>query len=241
MPVSLQNVPFFRPRADSRQMLATTFSPKMPWSHELFARDDDAVLTNDDFYRHFGDLEDAKDQDATPKGLHDQWRFTPSLMDPNSFAFSTFANQPPAYYTPTSGGVNTLYHSQAGDLHTPGMGMNIVTPLSLPQTAHALPASNVNLSLHHYQPQLLQPHQFENAATYTSQQLFAPSSFLQHKDSGYEAMSQSPQQSPRKAEAGMTVPGASISGARNADGRMAAAPPGPRAAKWVASPFGLLD
>jgi hypothetical protein len=193
-------------------------------SYELFARkhDDDDVLTIDDSFRHFGDLEDSKDHDATPKGLHDQWKFTPSLMDPNSFAFSTFANQPPGYYTPTPGGVNTLFHSQAGDLHTPGMGMNIGTPLSLPQTANALAAANVNVSLQHYQPHLVQPHQFEHVSNYAPQQVFAPSSFLQHKDSGYEAMSQSPQQSPMKADLGMLPPRPGISLTQLADSGISA-------------------
>ncbi len=200
----------------------------MPSSHDLLATDEDDaddVLTNGDFFRHFGDLDDTKDHDATPKGLHDNWRFTPSLMDPNSFAFSSFANQPPGYYTPTPGGVNTLYHSQAGDLHTPGMGMNIGTPLSLPPSANILSAANVHVPLQHYQPHLLQPHQFENVPNYAPQQVFAPSSFLQHKDSGYEAMSQSPQpaqQSPVKAELGMLPPGANISMAPTVEGAISA-------------------
>ncbi|KAF2805255.1 uncharacterized protein BDZ99DRAFT_574850 [Mytilinidion resinicola] len=58
--------------------------------------------------------EDIKD--PTPRGSHDSWRFSPSLLDPNSFSFNSFANQPPGYYTPTPGGVGTLYHNQASDL-----------------------------------------------------------------------------------------------------------------------------
>lgn len=204
---------------------------KMSTSHALFVQeDDDVVLTDDDSIRHFGSIDEPKDQDATPKALHDHWRFTPSLMDPNSFAFSTFANQPPAYDSPTPGGVNTLYHSQAGDLHTPGMGMNIGTPLSLPQTAHALAPPHVNIPLQHYHAHLLHPHQFENVAHYPPQEVFAPSSFLQHKDSGYEAMSQSPQRSPTKAEVGVIDRSANMSAAQNVDSRIAAHP-GPMAAK----------
>ena len=178
-----------------------------------------AVLTNDVFPRHFADLEEAKEHDATPKGLHEQWRFTPSLMDPNSFAFTAFANQPPGYYTPTPGGLNTLYHSQAGDLHTPGMGMNLGTPLSLPHTSNILSATHPNVSLQHYQPHLLQPHQFEHLPNYAPQQVFGPS-FLQHKDSGYEAMSQSPHDTPAKAEMGM-LPGPNMSIAQSAERGMA--------------------
>jgi hypothetical protein len=202
--------------------VSSSFSPpNMLSPHDTAAKEEVEVLTSDDYFRHFGDVDDNKDHDATPKGLHDQWRFTPSLMDPNSFAFSTFANQPPGYYTPTPGGVNTLYHSQAGDLHTPGMGMNIGTPLSLPQTANALPTVNVNVALQNYQPHLLQPHQFENVPNYAPQQVFAPSSFLQHKDSGYEAMSQSPHQSPHsKVDMGMIPPGSAMSLGQTADSAM---------------------
>jgi hypothetical protein len=147
--------------------------------------------TTDYFARHFGDLEDVKDHDATPKGLHDTWRLTPSLMDPNSFSFSAFANQPPGYYTPTPGGINTLYHSAAGDLHTPGMGMN--TPLSMPHSIHSLQAQDPGLALHHFNPQLVHHGQFHDPYGHHQQQpqqplhqqqSFAPSQFL-HQDSGY--------------------------------------------------------
>jgi len=40
-------------------------------------------------YSHFGDDHELKDLDPTPRGNQEQWRFTPSLLDPNSFAFST--------------------------------------------------------------------------------------------------------------------------------------------------------
>ena len=182
-------------------------------SRQVIAKECDDMLTDDGLFRHLGEVEETKDHDATPKGLPDNWRFTPSLMDPNSFAFSSFANLPPGYYTPTPGGVNTLYHSQAGDLHTPGMGVNVGTPLSLPQTAHSLSAANINAPMQHFQPSLLQPHHFDSVSDYAPHQVFAPSSFLQHKDSGYEAMSQSPHQTPHpKAEIiGMHPPSGNIS------------------------------
>ena len=148
--------------------------------------DDDILTPHDLFFRHF-EAEDLKDHEVTPKGFQDHWRFTPSLMDPNSFAFASFANQPPGYYTPTPGGMNTLYHSQAGDLHTPGMGMNVGTPLSLPQTAHGMHADSA-VDMHQFHPQLLQQHQFHDPfAQPQTQTSFAPSSFV-HQDSGYEAM-----------------------------------------------------
>ncbi|KAI9052576.1 hypothetical protein LZ554_003919 [Drepanopeziza brunnea f. sp. 'monogermtubi'] len=143
--------------------------------------------------------EDMKDLDPTPRAQHEPWRFTPSLLDPNSFAFSAFANQPPGYYTPTPGGTNTLYHNQAGDLHTPGMGMGmgLGTPLSLPTSADGL-ATNPMMGMSAYGHQM--PHQFHNYNPFSNsqqqhmqqqhqhqQQSFAPSSFV-HQDTGYETM-----------------------------------------------------
>jgi hypothetical protein len=137
--------------------------------------------------------EDIKDQDPTPRAQHEPWRFTPSLLDPNSFAFTTFANQPPGYYTPTPGGTNTLYHNQAGDLHTPGMGMGmgigLGTPFSMPATevgVHPGPVMDFSSYGH------MQPHPFQNYNPFTAQPQpqqpsYAPSSFV-HRDTGYETM-----------------------------------------------------
>jgi hypothetical protein len=158
-------------------------------------------LATDYFARPFDAVDDGKDVDTTPKPFADTWRLTPSLMDPNSFAFAAFANQPPGYYTPTPGGFNTLYHSQAGDLHTPGMGMN--TPLSLPHSIHGLHAPEQNMHMQHFNPQMLHhPHLFPDPFGHHHQQqqqqqqvppqAFAPHAFLQHQDSGYVAMDESP-------------------------------------------------
>merc|ERR1711981_1030977 len=151
--------------------------------------------------------EDIKDLDPTPRAQHEPWRFTPSLLDPNSFAFSAFANQPPGYYTPTPGGTNTLYHNQAGDLHTPGMGMGmgLGTPLSLPTSADGMHASTMmDMSafshqmppqFHNYNPfgapqQQHHHHQQQHHAQHHhQQQSYAPSSFV-HQDTGYETMEQ---------------------------------------------------
>ncbi|KAG6016549.1 hypothetical protein E4U43_003544 [Claviceps pusilla] len=149
------------------------------------------------------------DQDPTPRASHEPWRFTPSLLDPNSYAFNAFANAPPGYYTPTPGGSNTLFHSQAGDLHTPTLGAGgIGTPLSLPtsgDTIDTIPSSAAVLDMAGFQP--LQPHQFHhfNPFVQTAQpppplpppppplsqppQAYAPSSFV-HQDTGYETMEQ---------------------------------------------------
>jgi CP2 transcription factor len=102
--------------------------------------------------------------DPTPRAnTVDQFRFTPSLLDPNSFAFSSFANQPPGYYTPTPGGTNTIYHPQAGDLHTPGFSMGLGTPLSMPTSEAGISGSQASTgNLHGFNPQALAPHIFQN-------------------------------------------------------------------------------
>ncbi|KAH8757379.1 CP2 transcription factor [Diaporthe sp. PMI_573] len=149
------------------------------------------------------------DRDPTPRASNEPWRFTPSLMDPNSFAFANFANAPPGYYTPTPGGTNTLYHPQAGDLHTPTLfGMGLGTPLSMPTTEAAMqsgpgsgPGPNpspamMNISGFHHGPANLHPAQFHQQQQFNpfvqphpQQQSFAPSTFV-HQDTGYETMDQ---------------------------------------------------
>lgn len=71
-----------------------------------------------------------KVNDTTPRAAQDL-RFTPSFVDPNSLSYMNFPAQQSGYYTPNSEGLGPLFHSQAGDLHTPGMSM--ITPMSLTQ------------------------------------------------------------------------------------------------------------
>ncbi|KUI71964.1 hypothetical protein VM1G_07957 [Cytospora mali] len=142
------------------------------------------------------------DQDPTPRATNEPWRFTPSLIDPGSFSFSTFANAPSGYYTPTPGGTNTLYHPQAGDLHTPTLafGMGLGTPLSMPTTDAALQSAGpamMEMPGFHPGPPGLHPSQFHQPPPHFNpfvqphphQQSFAPSSFV-HQDTGYETMDQ---------------------------------------------------
>ncbi|KAF2470406.1 uncharacterized protein BDR25DRAFT_325644 [Lindgomyces ingoldianus] len=142
--------------------------------------------------RHFSDHEDIKDLDPTPRGNNEPWRFTPSLLDPNSFAFASFANQPPGYYTPTPGGTNTLYHSSAGDLHTPGFSFGLGTPLSLPTSESGVHAGHPAPSghLHGFNPHAIGTHHhFQNQNPFALQPqhapAFAPHQFT-HGPSAYE-------------------------------------------------------
>lgn len=117
------------------------------------------------------------------------------MLDPHNFSFNAgFANQAPGYYTPTPGGTNTLYHSQAGDLHTPNLGlaMGLGTPLSLPTSEGGMSAAPAMMDLSHFQPGM-PPHQFQQQPfnpflqPTPPQASFAPSSFVHH-DTGYETM-----------------------------------------------------
>ncbi|KIN01035.1 hypothetical protein OIDMADRAFT_28740 [Oidiodendron maius Zn] len=141
--------------------------------------------------------EDAKDLDPTPRAQPDPWRFTPSLLDPNSLAFTSFANQPPNYYTPPHGGNNALFHSQAGDLHTPGLGvsMGIDPPLSQAASVDGLPGGTMldMSAFSHMPPQFQNYNPFGDPNQHPQhehqQTSFAPSSFVRH-DTGYETMEQ---------------------------------------------------
>ncbi|KAI5466456.1 CP2 transcription factor-domain-containing protein [Mariannaea sp. PMI_226] len=132
-----------------------------------------------------------RDQDPTPRATNDPWRFTPSLLDPNSLSFANFANAPPGYYTPTPGGTNTLFHPQAGDLHTPtlGLGMGLGTPLSMPTSGGVMQNGVGVMGMPGLQT--LQPNQFHHFNPFIqappAQPAFAPSTFV-HQDSTYESM-----------------------------------------------------
>ncbi|KAK4143097.1 CP2 transcription factor-domain-containing protein [Dichotomopilus funicola] len=134
-----------------------------------------------------------RDQDPTPRASNDPWRFTPSLLDPASFSFAQFANQAPGYYTPTPGGTNTIYHPQAGDLHTPtlGLGMGLGTPLSMPHSGGAVHSGAGTMDMAAFQG--FHPQQFPQFNAFiqppAAQASFAPSSFI-HQDTGYETMDQ---------------------------------------------------
>ncbi|KAI9809645.1 MAG: hypothetical protein M1825_000077 [Sarcosagium campestre] len=140
------------------------------------------------------DSAEHKDGEATPKGNHDLWRFTPSLLDPNSFAFASFANQPPGYYTPTPGGTNTIYHNQAGDLHTPSMGFGAGTPLSMPtsETAVSLAAS---IEMPAFTLHNMHGHHFNSFDPFAQPTSFAPSHF-QNQPTDYEPLNASGNVSP---------------------------------------------
>lgn len=114
------------------------------------------------------------------------------------------SNQP-GFYTP--GGMNTVYHNQsAGDLHTPGLAFHLGTPLSMPLpdgALHAAPTFDIP-GLH---PHIFHQNTFEPTHLFPEQTF--PPSMLVHKDSGYEAASESPENAdgtPEMRKDSYTVP-----------------------------------
>ena len=131
-----------------------------------------------------------RDQDPTPRASNEPWRFTPTLLDPASFTFN-FANY--NYYTATTpGGTNTLYHPQAGDLHTPTLGLGMGTPLSMATSGAAMQpgTTSMDMSFNNGFPLPQFPNQFNPFVPTTEPQpSLAPSHFLS-QNSGFEAMDQ---------------------------------------------------
>jgi hypothetical protein len=84
------------------------------------------------------------DMDPTPKAGA-PFRFTPSLLDPNSSAFAAFAAQPPGYYTPTPGAASLAFQSY--DLPVSRHSFETNTPESL--THHSQDAMPTHAMFQH--------------------------------------------------------------------------------------------
>lgn len=127
------------------------------------------------------------ENDGTLHGGHDM-RFAPTFVDPNSLSFMNSMSQQTGYYTPNSGGLGTVFHNQAGDLHTPNLGLNLMSPLSLgnQMSSANLSADGSSMGIdpfsQHYMPQ-----QYHNPQPFAPQATFAPGALV-HRDSGYDAM-----------------------------------------------------
>ena len=153
-------------------------------------------------------------------------------MDPNSFAFSTFANQPPGYYTPTPGGMNTVYHNTAGDLHTPGLGMAVGTPLSLPNSSGMMHSGAPAVDMHAFSTHNLHPQQhFQNFNPFADQQTFAPSQFS-HEPSAFEHTDMDAEGDISPTEGFSSHQSPTMLHVSRYDGSMPA-PPLPASEKWV--------
>ena len=122
------------------------------------------------------------------------------MLENNSFTFPSFANQQSGYYTPTPGGSSTMYHNRAGDLHTPGMGFHLGTPMSMPTSDGQVHAASA-LDMHAFNPNILSNFQPTNA--FVQQPSYAPSTFV-HNSSGFDAIDVSNNVTPKR-ETGIDI------------------------------------
>ncbi|KAJ5674122.1 hypothetical protein N7462_009561 [Penicillium macrosclerotiorum] len=134
----------------------------------------------------FEDGEMKFSHERTPRNFQDLG-FTPSWMDPQSMQMMSLAGQHPGFYTPNSGGMGATFHSQAGDLHTPTLGLNMITPMSLSNSIAAT-QQNPQPGLEHFNQQYM-AHQMPDMNSYMQQASYAPSAFM-HRDS-YDVMDES--------------------------------------------------
>ncbi|KFY03934.1 hypothetical protein O988_01113 [Pseudogymnoascus sp. VKM F-3808] len=129
-----------------------------------------------------------KDLDSTPRAQHDAWPLTPSGLDPNSYTSSTDAKQIPECST-RGGAANTLYYSQAGDLHTPRAGLGTFgKPFStLASEADVRDGTMIGVAPY---PQDM-PHSFQaynGLALHVTQEQPQQSATSPHHGTGYETM-----------------------------------------------------
>ena len=117
------------------------------------------------------------------------------MLDSNSFNLS-ISNQPPGCFTPSQG-TSSMYHNQAGDLHTPNMGFGLGTPLSLSACDGQLNPGSTSLTMHGVHPHLVGSSSIQAAAPFPQQQSYAPSSFV-HQIQGFEAMGGSHNVTPKQ-------------------------------------------
>ncbi|KAJ5799645.1 transcriptional regulator family: Grainyhead/CP2 [Penicillium psychrosexuale] len=118
--------------------------------------------------------------DRTPRNMH-ELGLTPSWMESASYSMMPLANPHSGFYTPTSSGMGAMFHNQAGDLHTP-TGMHLMTPLAGMPAVH----NHHSTGFEPFHPQFMNPVHDMNPYTQT-QPSYAPSAFM-HRDSGYDAM-----------------------------------------------------
>lgn len=120
--------------------------------------------------------------ERTPRNIEDL-SFTPSFMDTEGYNTISLAAQHPGFFTPNSGGMGAIFHSQAGDLHTPTMGLNTITPLSLSNPMAPAPPNN---GYGQFNQQYLAQN-MPGMDLYAQQASFAPSAFM-NRESAYDAM-----------------------------------------------------
>ncbi|KAJ5215334.1 uncharacterized protein N7498_001741, partial [Penicillium cinerascens] len=176
-----------RPDSDLNGEMGNPMMPVKYADSEVLGVMSGAHITNDGS-RPKGDLKMDKhdlkiSNDRTPRNLQDL-NFTPSWINPD--LMMSLAGH---FYTPGSGGRGTVFHSQAGDLHTPTLDLNMTTSLSLSN-----PMAGTQPTHQPYFDQFNQQYLAQHMAgrnLYGGVESYAPSAFI-HRDSGYDTMHESP-------------------------------------------------
>ena len=125
----------------------------------------------------------------TPRNLQDL-NFTPSLIYPDCLNM-TLRDQCLGFYTPNFSGTGSIFHNQAGDLHTSTLGLDKFMSLS-PEIQSADVQPNVQ-GITGQSRQHLTVQQSPDMKMYARAQQppFAPSAFTHRSDSDYDAMDES--------------------------------------------------
>lgn len=126
-------------------------------------------------------MDDKEDKPLeAPSKVAQDWELTQSLMDPNSLSFTSFASEPPTYYTSTpSANILSSQPHTGADLHTPNMPLNLLTPLTVPQpngTAQGTVTQSA-VELGSFRPPMGSQHN-NNVDQFGQPHTFAPSALL---------------------------------------------------------------
>ena len=133
--------------------------------------------------RPYGHHEDARPQDGS-FGEQDSWRLTPSMLDSSSLQFTNYQHNESTHFGNTTHMPDGMFHSKAGDLHTPNFSFQLGTPLT---SSDMIPPTSA-VDHHGYDFNLAgQSHNFSSHEMNFSHQSFAPSAFV-HRDSGYDSL-----------------------------------------------------
>lgn len=142
-------------------------------------------------------------------------------------------NQHSGYYTPGASAMSIACHNQAGDLHTPNMGFQLETPLSLPNSDGQI-LSTATADMHAFSSQMMTSNPYSDPHhLFAPQQSYAPSSFL-HQDAGFDAVSAANDEVPLhdiKIEAGLRRDSGLVSLPPGTFDAAMAAPPKPSSEK----------
>ncbi|KAJ5642657.1 hypothetical protein N7490_006657 [Penicillium lividum] len=177
----------------------TAFDSISPWRSSNIGRDETGgpMMTGRPMEDGEPDLKIFNER--TPRNLQDL-DYAPSCTDPNFMPMLPLACQDPSLYTHKTVVTGAIWHHQAGELHTPTVGLTTNTTLSLSNTS--LKGSIEYVDQQYFAPQFFDMNRYAPQATRT------PNAFMHRDfalDSMYEAGDGSPSQEVLADEASRTT------------------------------------